>query len=99
MKNADSNAVVDIGKEKVFSQLLAEEKITPDVVESMRHWKHCGLRNNLPQSRVLPHTAHAAPGYAFTELTYDESFINQLVTSVTPLSSSPGMIRNPAIMG
>ncbi|MBN1983328.1 MAG: transposase [Chitinivibrionales bacterium] len=44
MKNADTTAVVDIWKEKVFSLLLTEEKITPDVVESMRRWKHSGFR-------------------------------------------------------
>ncbi|MBN1984432.1 MAG: transposase [Chitinivibrionales bacterium] len=43
MKDADTTAVVDIWKEKVFSLLLAEEKITPDVVESMRGWKHSGF--------------------------------------------------------
>jgi hypothetical protein len=43
MKDADTTAVVDIWKEKVFSLLLAEEKITPDVVENMRGWKHSGF--------------------------------------------------------
>jgi hypothetical protein len=43
MKNTDTTAVVDIWKEKVFSLLLAEKKITPDVVESMRQWKHSGF--------------------------------------------------------
>jgi hypothetical protein len=34
---------IDLWKEKVFAFLLAEEKITQEIVDSMRQWEHSGF--------------------------------------------------------
>ena len=39
----DITTVVTLWQEKIFALLLAENKITPDVVQNMRQWEHSGF--------------------------------------------------------
>jgi hypothetical protein len=53
------------------------DKSNSNVVQKIL--KHCGLWNNPPPPRAPPTTVSSACGEVFTELTYDDSFFNQLV--------------------
>jgi hypothetical protein len=44
LPDADFSALEDTFRERVFAFLLREEKITQEVVESMRTWPHSGFR-------------------------------------------------------